>query len=150
MDPQHWHKRTNIITTSFRSHIELATHSKCNRVHVITARRDKGIIRTNIQVNRCILIQIIHIQEIGNKLISIPTKPSTPDHIGDVVKIPLRSEWCDSIFSNYEKVERSTTFSAPFLRSSLPPETKILRPRIYFRLKQLTLITNMISTQECV
>ena len=29
----------------------------------------------------------------------------------------------------------STTFSAPFLRSQLPPDTKILRPRIYFRVK---------------
>ena len=29
----------------------------------------------------------------------------------------------------------STTFSAPFLRSALPPNTNILRPRIYFRVK---------------
>ena len=29
----------------------------------------------------------------------------------------------------------STTFSAPFLLSSLPPDTKIFRPRIYFRVK---------------
>ena len=30
---------------------------------------------------------------------------------------------------------KSTTFSAPFLRSSLPPDTKILRPRILLRVK---------------
>ena len=30
---------------------------------------------------------------------------------------------------------KSTTVSAPFLRSLLPPNTKILRPRIYFRVK---------------
>ena len=29
----------------------------------------------------------------------------------------------------------STTFSAPFLRSLLPPDTKILRPRISYRVK---------------
>ena len=29
----------------------------------------------------------------------------------------------------------SKTFSAPFLRSSLPPDTNIIRPRIYFRVK---------------
>ena len=29
----------------------------------------------------------------------------------------------------------STTFNEPFLLSSLPPNTKILRPRIYFRVK---------------
>ena len=32
-------------------------------------------------------------------------------------------------------METPTTFSAPFLRSLLPPDTKILRPRIYFSLK---------------
>ena len=30
---------------------------------------------------------------------------------------------------------KSTTFSAPFLRSSLPPDTKISRPKIYFRVQ---------------
>ena len=32
-------------------------------------------------------------------------------------------------------MEKSTTFSAPFLRSLLPPDKKILCPRIYFRVK---------------
>ena len=32
-------------------------------------------------------------------------------------------------------MKTSTTFSAPFLRSLLPPDTKILKPRIYFRVK---------------
>ena len=42
--------------------------------------------------------KVIHIQAIGENLISLTTKPPTPDHIVDVVKSPLRSEWCDSIF----------------------------------------------------
>ena len=108
---------------------------KCNRLHEITACRDKDIIRTNLQQNRYIFNQIRHIKAIWNKLISLPTTPATPDHIGDVVKIPLRYEWCDSIFSNYEKISTSTTFSAPCLISSLPPYTKILRSRISFRVK---------------
>ena len=40
----------------------------------------------------------INIQAIGNKVISLPTKTSTQDHIGDVVNSPLRYEWYDSIF----------------------------------------------------
>ena len=32
-------------------------------------------------------------------------------------------------------MEKSTTFSAPFLLSSLLPDTKIIRPMIYFRVK---------------
>ena len=50
-----------------------------------------------------------------------------------MVKTPIRYDWCYSIFSNYDQMEKSTTFSAPFLCSSLPPDTKILRPRISFR-----------------
>ena len=33
-------------------------------------------------------------------------------------------------------METSTTFSAPFLRSLLTTDTKILRPRISFRVKK--------------
>ena len=102
-------------------------------VHVITARRNKDIIITNLQENRFVFNKILHIQAIGNKIITLPKKPPTPDH--DVVKSPITYEWYDLIFSNYEKMATSTTFSAPFLRSLLPPYIKILRPRISFRVK---------------
>ena len=123
---------------------------KCNRVHVITARRDKDIIKNNLQENVWIFNLIRHIQNIGNNLIIIPTKTPTPYHIRNVVKSPLISEWYDSMYSNYEKMAGPTTFSAQFLHSLLPPDTKILIPRVYFRVKKLTLTTNMIYTQEHV
>ena len=44
----------------------------------------------------------MHIQSIGEKIIIIPTKPPTPDHIGDVVKSPLILEWYESIFKQWE------------------------------------------------
>ena len=47
-----------------------------------------------------------------------------PDHIGDIVNISLRAEWCYSIFANYDKMSKSTTLIAPFLISSLPLEKK--------------------------
>ena len=56
-------------------------------------------------------------------------------HIDGVVKIPLRDEWYDAIFTDYDNMEKSTTFNAPFISSSLPPNTKILHTMIYFRLK---------------
>ena len=62
---------------------------KCNKFRVIPSCRDKNISITNIQENRSIFNQIRQIQEIGEKLISLPTKPSAPDHIGDVFNIPL-------------------------------------------------------------
>ena len=63
-------------------------------------------------------------------------KPLTPYHAGCVVKSPLRYDWYNSIFSNYGKFPKSTTFSAPFLRSSLRLDTKILFPRISFRVNK--------------
>ena len=44
-------------------------------------------------------INIIHIQEIWVGIIILPKKPPTPDHIGDVVNIPLLAELYDSIFT---------------------------------------------------
>ena len=83
-------------------------------VHIITAHRKKNIARTNIQKNIYIFNQIGHMQEIGNKRISLHEKTPTLDHIGDVVKNPLRYDWYDSIFSNYYKMEKYTTFSTSF------------------------------------
>ena len=68
-------------------------------------------------------------------MISLTTKPLTAYNIGDEVKTPIRSDWYNSIFSKDEKMEKSTTFIASFLNYSLPPYTKTLYPRIYFRLK---------------
>ena len=68
---------------------------KCNKLHVITARRDKNVVRTNLQENRCIFNQIGHIQAIGEKMISLSKKPATPYHIGYSVKSPIRYYWYD-------------------------------------------------------
>ena len=71
---------------------------KFNIVHVITYIRDKNIVRKNIQENRYIFNQIRHIQAIGGKLVSLPAKPPTSDHIGGVIKSPLQYDWYVSIF----------------------------------------------------
>ena len=76
-----------------------------------------------------------HIQAIGNKLISIPTKPPTPDHSCDALKVPLRSEWYEPIFENYEKMAKFSTLSATFKHSLLSPGAKVLRPRLSFIFK---------------
>ena len=38
-------------------------------------------------------------------------------------------------FENYDKIERSTTFSAPFASSLLQPGEKLIPPTISFRFK---------------
>ena len=56
---------------------------------------------------------------VARKIISLPTMPTTPDHIGYVAKILLRAEWLDTIFANYDKMAK---FSVPLLCSLLPKE----------------------------
>ena len=70
---------------------------KYNKVHVITAHRDRNIVRKNIQENRYIFNQTRKSQAIQNTLIISPTKPTTAYHIGKVVRSPLISDWYDSI-----------------------------------------------------
>ena len=66
---------------------------KYNKVHVITAHRDRNIVRTNIQENRYIFNQTRKIQAIQNTLIIFPTKPTTAYYIGKVVRSTLISDW---------------------------------------------------------
>ena len=70
-----------------------------NIIHFITSHRNKNIFRTNPQENISIFNKIIHVQEIGKKLISLPIKSPPPNQIGDVVKSTLWDEWYDSIFT---------------------------------------------------
>ncbi len=51
-----------------------------------------------------------------------------------------------SRFDNYSKMQRTGTWSAPLLRSSIPPGKAILRPRISFRVKD-TSTTNTYELQ---
>ena len=76
----------------------------------------------------------------------LTTKPPEPDNIGDAVKIPLISEWYFSIFTNYDKISRSTTFSASFLCSLLPPE-KIIMQGYILGSRQYILTINTTSIQ---
>ena len=70
--------------------------------HVITARREENIVIKNLQ-EKSIFNKIRHIQAIGRKLISFPTKCPTPYHIGDIVKMTLKYDWQDSIFQMMRK-----------------------------------------------
>lgn len=45
------------------------------------------------------------------------------------------SDWRDALFQNYIKMQTTGTFSTPMLRSEVPPNKTILRPRIACRVK---------------
>ena len=53
-----------------------------------------------------------------------------------MVNILLRYDWYGSIFSNDKEMEKFAIFHAPFLHYMLPPDTKIICPRINFREKK--------------
>jgi hypothetical protein len=84
----------------------------------------------------------------GYKIIIHPTRPTAPDHIGQLSDNPLASYWKDAIFENYTKMQRTGTWSAPILRTSVPSTKSILHPRISFRVKD-TESPNTYELQGC-
>jgi len=72
---------------------------------------------------------------VGLKVVSSPFKPATPSHFGATYTSPFASDWRDALFHNYDKMLASGTFSAPLLRTSVPPNKTILRPRIACKVK---------------
>jgi hypothetical protein len=71
----------------------------------------------------------------GLKVVSLPDCPMAPAHIGQLSSNPLASDWKEAVFDNYSKMQCTGTWSAPLLRSSIPPGKAILRPRISFHVK---------------
>ena len=76
-------------------------------------------------------------KSIGNKLISLAMNPLKPDRICDFFKSTLWDEWCDSMLSSYEKMEKFTTFCAPFKCSSFPPVTKNTYPKLAINMNSI-------------
>ena len=59
------------------------------------------MLRKKLKEKRSMLNHIRHIQAIGNKMVSLPTNPPAPDHIGDILKSTIRSKIYNSIFEHY-------------------------------------------------
>jgi hypothetical protein len=76
---------------------------------------------------------------VGMKVVSSPVRPETPGHFGATYHSPFASDWRDALFHNYDKMLATGTFSAPILRTSVPPHKSILRPRIACRVKDTSI-----------
>ena len=68
-----------------------------------------------------------------NKLVTYPDQPTELQHFGGIYKDKHKEDWIDSIFESYEKMHVTGTFSWPFPKTHLPPNTTILKPRIVFK-----------------
>jgi hypothetical protein len=106
--------------------------------------------RTSLSGNRAIFNQILLITEpsatldsaspsivvcVGLKVVSSPIRPDTPAPFGATYSSPFASDWHDALFQNYNKMLATGTFSAPILRSSVPPQKTVLRPCVVCRVK---------------
>ena len=76
-----------------------------------------------------------------NKLIQLPTKPHTPEHVGEALNSPIRSHWIECLFNCYDKMHNTGTLSCPFPRNQLPKDKKVLPTRLSFEVS-LTDILN--------
>jgi hypothetical protein len=75
------------------------------------------------------------IAPVGNKVLSLPIQPIAPEYIGQLSTNPIATDWKDSLFDNYDKMLRTGTWSAPILRSTIPPDKNLLNSRVSFRVK---------------
>ena len=81
---------------------------------------------------------------------SLPTKPTTPYHIRDVVNIPLRSEWYDSFFLNMRKWQYTEPSVHRLYAHHYHHTQRYSDPEYMLGQKQLKLTTNMNYNQEHV
>ena len=70
-----------------------------------------------------------------NKLIQVPLKPHTPEHVGQALNSDIRSHWIEYLFNCFDKMHNSGTLSCPFLRIKIPDGKKVLPTRLSFEVK---------------
>jgi hypothetical protein len=76
---------------------------------------------------------------VGMKVVSSPVRPETQSHFGATYHSPFASDLRDALFHNYDKMLATGTFSAPILRTLVPPHKSILRPRIACHVKDTSI-----------
>jgi len=69
-------------------------------------------------------------------MISTPVKPTAPAQTGKMRNNPYYADWKAVLFQDYHKILNSGTWSAPILRSQIPPNKAILPPRVTFKVKR--------------
>jgi hypothetical protein len=75
----------------------------------------------------------------GMTVIVTPIRPIAPNHIGELHNNPFYADWKSSLFKNYDNMLSSGTWSAPMLRSTVPPNKQVLQNRVTFKVKDTDL-----------
>jgi hypothetical protein len=142
-------KEFSTAATTARYLSSLQLPSATELIHLILARRH-ATYRSTVADNRTVFNQIKlsyqptlpanghptpTIVPAGLKVITLPDRPTAPNHIGQLSSNPLISDWKEAIFDNFTKMQRTGTWSAPLLCTLILSHKQILRPRISFRVK---------------
>jgi hypothetical protein len=77
----------------------------------------------------------IPIEPVTCRAVTAGIKTDTPAHLGDMLKSPYTAEFKAVHLLNYDKMYRTGTWSAPVLRSLLPPDAVILPPSSVYAVK---------------
>jgi hypothetical protein len=80
----------------------------------------------------------------GMTVVITPVCPIAPNHIGKIHNNPYYADWKSSLFKNDDKMLSSGTWSAPMLRSTVPPNKTVLQNRVTFKVKD----TDLLNTYE--
>jgi hypothetical protein len=132
--------------------------SKQTPFYILLAKRTDPTKTTLLESYRSVFHQIHYIYDDPrltaptprvNKIIQDPSFPSTPSHIVQLGKLPYRAEWTDAIMENYDKMWDTGAWSKPSLRTELPKDIRILRPRQVFKLKRTELTDTYDLTSRC-
>ena len=84
-------------------------------------------------------------------MVELSERPTAPEHFGEMMKSPLRSEWKLSMFANYDKNHSFGVLSRPFRKNLLPDNVKVHRVTIGFRVKSTDIPnTYDLSSRTCL
>lgn len=92
----------------------------------------KSVLRNKTRVNYS---ELVLAKPKVNKLIQVPLKHHTPEHVGQTLNSDIRSHWIECIFNYFDKMHNSGSLSCPFLRIKIPKGKKVLPTRLSFEVK---------------
>ena len=75
-----------------------------------------------------------------NKLIQVPLKPHTPEHVGEALNSDIISHWIECLFNCFDKIHNSGTLSSQFPRINIPKGKKVLPTRQSFEVKLIDVL----------
>ena len=94
----------------------------------VTSRREGLRNRNRVDYNHLANLKV-------NKLIQLPNKTHTPEHVGEALNSDIRNHYIDCLFNCSDKMHNSETLTFPFARTRILEGKKVLLRRLLFKAK---------------